>query len=230
MTGTVTGLGWERLAQTVAEGVPPTEIDGVWVFTPLRHDSREWGTAVLSRIDGDRRRIYTARYVLAIKGKERGKFEASVEEVGSGPVEALASLLQEAHARIDDEHPPAPVSPETWFPSLASTASVASTDAVVFTETEAPTDAGVSTEAEVSIETEPSAEAEAPTEAEVSTETEASADTLVSTDAEAPTDTEAPTETEASADVEAPTDAEASTDADVAVESEPTADSDGAAH
>ncbi len=87
----------------------------MWVFTPLRHEGREWGTAVLSRVDGDRRRIYTARYVLAVRGKERGKFESSVQEVGSGPAEALAQLLQDAQKRIDDEHPPLPVSPDAWF-------------------------------------------------------------------------------------------------------------------
>jgi hypothetical protein len=108
--------GWARLAGAVAEVVPPAEVDGVWVFSPLRHQGREWGTAVLSRLDGDRRRIYTARYVLAIKGKERGKFEATVQEVGSGPVAALARLLQEAHKRIDDDQPPTPVPPESWFP------------------------------------------------------------------------------------------------------------------
>jgi hypothetical protein len=113
------GPGWVRLAQAVAEVLPPAEVDGVWVFSPLRHDGREWGTAVLSRIDGERRRIYTARYMLAIKGRERGKFEASVQEVGSGPLEALAKLLQDAQKRIDDEHPPIPVPPETWFPPLS---------------------------------------------------------------------------------------------------------------
>jgi hypothetical protein len=111
------GLGWERLAQAVAEVLPPAEVDGVWAFSPLRRETKEWGTAVLSRVDGDRRRIYTARYVLAIKGKERGKFEASVQEVGSGPLEALSRLVQEAQRRIDDEHPPVSVPPESWFPS-----------------------------------------------------------------------------------------------------------------
>ena len=115
VTGTVAGTGWTRLARAVAESVPPAEVDGVWLFSPLRHEQREWGTAVLSRLDGDRRRIYTARYVLAVKGKERGKFESSVLEVGSGPVEALAQLLQEAQRRIDDEHPPQPVAPDDWF-------------------------------------------------------------------------------------------------------------------
>lgn len=114
------GPGWARLAEAVAATVPPAEIEAVWVFTPLRHEGREWGTAVLARADGERRRIYTARYALNIKGKERGKFEASVEEVGSGPVEALDRLVQEAHRRIDDEQPPLPVAPETWFAEVYS--------------------------------------------------------------------------------------------------------------
>jgi hypothetical protein len=108
--------GWSRLAGAVAEVLPAAEVDGVWLFSPLRREGREWGTAVLSRVDGDRRRIYTARYMLAIKGKERGKFEATVQEVGSGPLTALAQLLQDTRKRIDDEQPPTPVPPETWFP------------------------------------------------------------------------------------------------------------------
>jgi hypothetical protein len=113
----VAGSGWDRLALAVAEVLPTDEVDAVWVFTPLRRDSKEWGTAVVSRIDGERRRIYTARYGLAIKGKERGKFEVSIQEVGTGPLEALARLVEEAHRRIDDEHPPVSISPESWFPS-----------------------------------------------------------------------------------------------------------------
>ena len=112
----LTGAGWNRLAQAVAEVLPPSEVDAVWVFTPLRHASKEWGTAVVSRVDGDRRRIYTARYGLAIKGKDRGKFEASVQEVGTGPLEALARLFEEAQRRIDDEHPPVSIPPDSWFP------------------------------------------------------------------------------------------------------------------
>jgi hypothetical protein len=115
----VNGMGWSRLASAVAEQVPPAEVDGVWVFSTLRHEGREWGTAVLSRADGERRRIYTARYLLVIKGKERGMFEASVQEVGSGPLDALAKLLQDAQRRIDDEHPPVPVPPEDWFAAAA---------------------------------------------------------------------------------------------------------------
>ena len=116
--GVATGSGWDRLAQAVAEVLPPAEVDGVWVFSPLRRESREWGTAIVSRVDGERRRIYTARYMLAIKGKERGKFESSVQEVGSGTMAALNRLVQEAQRRIDDEHPPTPVAPEAWFSTV----------------------------------------------------------------------------------------------------------------
>jgi hypothetical protein len=115
--------GWDRLAQAVAETVPPDEVDGVWIFAPVRRDVREWGTAVVSQLDGERRRIYTARYVLDIKGKERGKFESSVQEVGTGPLEVLARVLQEAQARMDDEQPPAAVAPETWFSAVSASGS-----------------------------------------------------------------------------------------------------------
>ena len=113
---TPSASGWELLAQAVAEVLPPSEVDAVWVFTPLRHDNKEWGTAVVSRVDGERRRIYTARYGLAIKGKDRGKFEATVQEVGAGPLEAFARLVEDAQRRIDDEQPPVSVPPESWFP------------------------------------------------------------------------------------------------------------------
>lgn len=110
------GAGWERLAAEVATVVPPGEVDALYVFAPLRHHQREFGTAIVARVDGDRRRIYTARYALQIKGKERGRFEAAVEEVGSGPVEALDRLVDEVRKRTDDEQPPTPIPPDTWFP------------------------------------------------------------------------------------------------------------------
>ena len=113
------GPGWSRLAGVVAQELPATEVDAVWVFPVLRQQQREWGTAVISRLDGDRRRIYTARYSLMIKGRERGRFESSIAEVGSGPVDALQALLQEVHLRTDDEIPPIPVPVEAWFPAEA---------------------------------------------------------------------------------------------------------------
>ena len=112
------GSGWGRLADYVATEIPVAEIDGVWQFRTIKREGRELGTAMLSRVDGEqqeRRRIYTARFMHLLKGKDRGKFEASIEEVGSGPVETLGDLLAGVRKRLEDEDP-RPVPVEEWFP------------------------------------------------------------------------------------------------------------------
>lgn len=112
------GPHWERLAAWITERLPVTGIDGVWVFRVLRREQREFGTAVLSTVDGDRRIIHTARYVATVKGKQRGGFEAHLEEVGSGPLDALHELLALVPDRADDEDPPVAVAVERWFPPV----------------------------------------------------------------------------------------------------------------
>ena len=67
-------------AGVVADGAARPRWTRVWVFRTLRHEGREWGTAVLSRVDGERRRIYTARYMLAHQGQGAGQ----VRGVGRG--------------------------------------------------------------------------------------------------------------------------------------------------
>lgn len=123
-TGPGEGPHWDRLAQWVAERLPVEAIDGIWVFRVLRRDQREFGTAVLSTIDGDRRIIHTARYVATIKGKQRGGFEAHLEEVGSGPLDALHELLALVPVRADDEDPPTPVDVSLWFPPVEAVTAV----------------------------------------------------------------------------------------------------------
>ena len=111
------GERWERLAEWLRGQVPVDEVDGIWVFRVVRRDLREFGAAVLSLVSGDRRRILTARYVATIKGRERGGFETSLVEVGTGPLEALHELLALVPIRADDEDPPVPVELARWFPS-----------------------------------------------------------------------------------------------------------------
>jgi len=117
------GPHWERLAAWVGERLPAEEVDRVWVFRVLRRDPKEFGTAVLSRVDGDRRRIYTATYTATVKGRQRGGFESTLVELGSGPIEALDELLALVPARADDEEP-LPVDVARWFPEPGGEAPV----------------------------------------------------------------------------------------------------------
>jgi hypothetical protein len=111
--------GWSRLAEAVLAQVPADEIDGIWQFLPIRAGKRELGTAIVARRDGERRRVYTARYALTIRGRERGTFEGHVEEVGSGPAEALDQMLLDVRRRLEEDDVPAPVAVAGWVAAAA---------------------------------------------------------------------------------------------------------------
>jgi hypothetical protein len=71
----------ERLLAVLAERMPRDEVEAVYAFPPVRHEGREHGVAVISRVmDGDRRLVYRARFVVPLKGPERGKVTVVVEE------------------------------------------------------------------------------------------------------------------------------------------------------
>lgn len=106
--------GWARLAEATLAALPVDEVEGIWQFQPIRLERRELGTAILALRDGDRRRIWTARYALTIRGRERGAFESSLEEVGSGPVEALEELLVSVRRRLGEDDAPVPVPVDQW--------------------------------------------------------------------------------------------------------------------
>lgn len=110
------GPGWEKLTAELRNALPVLEIDRVWAFRVVRRDGCDFGTAILSRVAGDRRTIYTAAFTLQVKGKKRGAFEWRLDEVGSGPLEALDELLALVPKRADDEEPPHPIEPAAWFP------------------------------------------------------------------------------------------------------------------
>jgi hypothetical protein len=123
-SGPGTGPGWTRLALELKAAVPAAEIDRIWAFRVVRREGRDFGTAILSRVDGDRRRIYTARFALTVKGKKRGAFEWGLDDVGSGPLTALDELLALVPKRSDEEEPPSPVEPGAWFPPEDDAAAV----------------------------------------------------------------------------------------------------------
>lgn len=122
LTGVPVGAGWDRLAEAVAAEVPVGEVQAVWTFPAIRREGREWGTAIVARASAGRLRIYTARYMHQLKGKERGRYAAEVTEVGAGPLDTVEQLLAEARERLDDEGTLAPVPVDQWFAAALAAA------------------------------------------------------------------------------------------------------------
>ncbi|HEV8305899.1 MAG TPA: hypothetical protein VGQ25_13105 [Gemmatimonadales bacterium] len=104
------------MAEAVAVEMPPAEIDTIYVFRPIKREGREWGTAVVTRKSGDGRlRVYTAKYMLIVRGKERGQVKVEVTEVGLSPAEILAQVMQATADRTGETEPPAELGPSVWY-------------------------------------------------------------------------------------------------------------------
>jgi len=110
------GEGWALLARAVSTRLPVADLHGLWVFRPFRRDGKEYGTAILSRVEGARLFIYTARYAHTLKGKKRGEFASEMSEVGSGPLEALDELVALVPKRTEEE-PPLRIPLARWYPA-----------------------------------------------------------------------------------------------------------------
>ncbi|HYK81990.1 MAG TPA: hypothetical protein VEU55_02510 [Gemmatimonadales bacterium] len=96
----------------------PTEIDTIYLFRPLKREGREWGTAVVAcraPRDGARLRVYTARYMLVVRGKDRGQSRIEVQETALSPAEVIAQVMQAAAERTGDPEPPVAVGPGVWY-------------------------------------------------------------------------------------------------------------------
>lgn len=112
------GPGWAKLAEAVAQRVPPSTIETIYLFRPLKREGREWGTAVIacrSADGGGRLRVYTARYMLIVRGKERGQARVEVEETALTPADVIARVMQAAADRSGDADPPVAVGPAVWY-------------------------------------------------------------------------------------------------------------------
>ena len=97
------GDGLSRLLDLVAERMPRSEVEEVWAFPPLRREGREYGVAVIARrLAGERRVVYRARYVLHLKGTERGKASLQVDETAEAPADLLPQVIEGVRRRADE--------------------------------------------------------------------------------------------------------------------------------
>ncbi len=112
------GPGWAKLAAAVEALVPPAEIETIYVFRPIKRDGKEWGTAVVTRKSAapdSRLRVYTAKYMLVVRGKERGQSKVDVVEVALSPAEVVAQVIQATVDRGGDAEPPVELGPAVWY-------------------------------------------------------------------------------------------------------------------
>jgi len=111
------GLGWTRVAEALRATVPASDIAQIWLFPPVRKDEREWGTAVIARrVCEGRLRIYTAGYVLVLRGRERGQGRVQVEDVGETPDAVVREVLKGVQDRAGEAEPPVEVDVALWYP------------------------------------------------------------------------------------------------------------------
>jgi hypothetical protein len=112
------GPGWAKLAEALAQRVAPEAIETIYLFRPWKREGREWGTAVVAckgTDAGDRLRVYTARYMLIVRGKERGQSRIEIQETGLSPAEVIARVIQAAAERSGDQEPPVAVGRSVWY-------------------------------------------------------------------------------------------------------------------
>ena len=104
-----------RLLEALAERMPREEVEAVYAFPPVRREGREHGVAVISRVvAGDRRLVYRARYVVTVKGPERGRVTVTVEETAEAPAGLLSEVLEGVRRRADEAGDAEPVDLTAW--------------------------------------------------------------------------------------------------------------------
>jgi hypothetical protein len=104
-----------RLLAVLAEQMPRDEVEAVYAFPPVRHAESEHGVAVISRVvSGDRRLVYRARYVVPLRGPDRGKVTVAVEETAEAPAALLLEVLEGVRRRADEAGEAEPVDLTAW--------------------------------------------------------------------------------------------------------------------
>ena len=106
------------MAAAVEAEMPPAEIETIYLFRPIKREGREWGTAVVTRKSpdgGSRLRVYTAKYMLVIRGKDRGQSKVEFTEVGLSPAEVLTQVMQATADRTGESELPVELGRGAWY-------------------------------------------------------------------------------------------------------------------
>jgi hypothetical protein len=109
------GEGLARVLDLVAERVPRADVEAAWAFPGVRREGREYGVAVIARRGEEGRRVvYRARWIIELKGRERGKTIVELEETAVAPAELLPRVLDGVRERADEAGEAEPVDLGPW--------------------------------------------------------------------------------------------------------------------
>lgn len=107
----------QRFLRTIAERVPPHTVTEVRLFPAIRQGLWETGVAVVAAVPEveaaahERHTVYTARYRLAVKGPERGKWEFEIRADADAPLvtvdAVVAGVLERSGEAFEPERIPA---------------------------------------------------------------------------------------------------------------------------
>ncbi len=113
----------------IAANVPADTISEVRLFPAIRQGLVETGVAVVAahpdanaEITPDRHTVYTARYRLALKGAERGKWEFEIRADADAPLPTVDAVVDGVMRRAGESFEPERISATALVSILADPA------------------------------------------------------------------------------------------------------------
>ncbi len=106
----------QRFLRSIAERVPLHTVSEVRLFPAIRQGLWESGVAVVAAVPEvesahERHTVYTARYRLAVKGAERGRWEFDIRADADAPLvtvdAVVAGVLERSGEAFEPERIPA---------------------------------------------------------------------------------------------------------------------------
>jgi hypothetical protein len=96
-----------RFLREITARVPATKVTELYMFPPMRQGGVETGVAVVAVAGDDeastRQTVYTATYRLALKGIDRGKWEAAMQAEADAPLLTVSAVVRGVQRRSGDE-------------------------------------------------------------------------------------------------------------------------------
>ena len=118
-----------RFIRSIATEVPVETVSEVRLFPAIRQGLVETGVAVIAAhpeanagVTPDRHTVYTARYRLALKGADRGKWEFEIRADADAPLPTVDAVVDGVMRRAGESFEPERISASAFRTILADQA------------------------------------------------------------------------------------------------------------